>query len=807
MEYAENRFEWMAKIIIYIFAALLPVLVMPLPLNIEFGREVAFGTLIILATIFWLLGILTKGTFRIQRSPLMIFGGILLIILAASTLASKTPYASFMINEPLGERTFLAVLALLLTFVAGSVISSKKEVKKILLLLVGTGALGGLIGAFSLYLQKPILQFIFSVFAAPETNPVGTSNGLALIYVVYLAIALGLLSGEKRRTTQYFLIASSAVFLVNLLLINYFFSWIAFIGFSIPLLGLGLKDARTRGAGLSKWFALFGVLVAGAIVMLLVRSPLVGSINLPAEVTPSFGATYQVAQHVFSEGPRSALLGSGPATFGTDWLRYKSQEVNQTQFWGVRFNQGFSWLSTALATTGILGFFALILFFFVAFFLFLPALLSGSIEENSIIVALFSGFIGILICAAVYPATCTVVLLAFFITGLLMSAAAKSDKHDMAMSMNEDGKSGFWSIQSRTIKFGAPWQVFLSSLLSIFLLALGVATLYAQVGRVRAALMVQDGITAFNRGATDEAVNKFNSAIQINNNNYLLYVPLIQTRIEQIRKLIDRAAQGENVQQSFQATVSTAVQESQTMLNLQKYDPDLWELQGSMYELMIPFIGGSERLAFDSYKKAIELNPINPVLYTDLGRAYMVYSERLLAIINQGAPDRDQQVRERKAVLEESVQAFGRAADAKQDYALAHFLNAQALLRLGNVESAIKSVESAKLAAPFDIGIAFQLGLLYYQTNDFSHAQAEFERAVSINDNYSNARYFLGLIYDKQGRKNDAIAQFDKIKSLNPGNQEVEKILENLRVGKAALNGIVPPNVAPEKRKETPVNK
>ena len=81
---------------------------------------------------------------------------------------------------------------------------------------------------------------------------------------------------------------------------------------------------------------------------------------------------------------------------------------------------------------------------------------------------------------------------------------------------------------------------------------------------------------------------------------------------------------------------------------------------------------------------------------------------------------------------------------------------------------------------------------MYYNDNQLDKAQSELERAVSLDENYSNARYFLGLIYDKKSEKNLAIEQFEKIKALNPDNAEVPKILANLRAGKAALEGIVP---------------
>jgi len=90
------------------------------------------------------------------------------------------------------------------------------------------------------------------------------------------------------------------------------------------------------------------------------------------------------------------------------------------------------------------------------------------------------------------------------------------------------------------------------------------------------------------------------------------------------------------------------------------------------------------------------------------------------------------------------------------------------------------------------VGLAFQLGVLYYSDKQFDKAKAEFERTVSLNENYSNARYFLGLVYDREGKKSEAISQFEKVANLNPDNEEVKKILDNLKAGKPALEGITP---------------
>jgi tetratricopeptide (TPR) repeat protein len=95
---------------------------------------------------------------------------------------------------------------------------------------------------------------------------------------------------------------------------------------------------------------------------------------------------------------------------------------------------------------------------------------------------------------------------------------------------------------------------------------------------------------------------------------------------------------------------------------------------------------------------------------------------------------------------------------------------------------------------------------LYYQDNNFGSSRLVLEKVVSLNENYANARYFLGLTYDKLGEKDKALEQFKIIARANPDNQEIQKIITNLEKGKAALSNIVPPAVAPEKRENPPLS-
>jgi len=120
------------------------------------------------------------------------------------------------------------------------------------------------------------------------------------------------------------------------------------------------------------------------------------------------------------------------------------------------------------------------------------------------------------------------------------------------------------------------------------------------------------------------------------------------------------------------------------------------------------------------------------------------------------------------------------------------------------LKESILRMEQAAAVSPNNFGVFFQLGLLQYQNNNFNAARYAFERTVGLNGGYANARYFLGLIYDRQGLKEKAIEQFANIAKTNPNNEEVKKILSNLKNGRSALAEIAPP--APEKRSEPPVS-
>ncbi len=227
------------------------------------------------------------------------------------------------------------------------------------------------------------------------------------------------------------------------------------------------------------------------------------------------------------------------------------------------------------------------------------------------------------------------------------------------------------------------------------------------------------------------------------------------------------------------SSINSAIQAT----NLEPNNVSNWNVLGFIYRNIIGIVSGAAEWAIKSYQKALELDPNNPYIFNEIG---LIELTKFDLAAQQG---REEEKNENLRLAKEN---FEKAISLKPDYVPSHFQLAMISVREKKIDDAISQLESKKPFALQDIGWAFQLGLLYYNNNQLDKAKAEFERAVELDPNYSNARYFLGLIYDKQGNKNLAIEQFERIEKFNPDNQELKKILSNLRTGKSALEEVVP---------------
>ena len=64
---------------------------------------------------------------------------------------------------------------------------------------------------------------------------------------------------------------------------------------------------------------------------------------------------------------------------------------------------------------------------------------------------------------------------------------------------------------------------------------------------------------------------------------------------------------------------------------------------------------------------------------------------------------------------------------------------------------------------------------------------ARFCARSNFQGNYANALFILGLSYYELGQKADAIAAFNQVAILNPGDTTAKKAVTNIKAGKNPL--------------------
>lgn len=783
-----------------VFAA--PLLFLPTAVPPTLIKQVVVSGFAFIAFIAWLGELLLSGRVFYKRSLINAALLLLLIVLFSSTLFSPQALNNLISSDSVGEKFISFLVFALIYFVAASAMRETGESNAFAGWLLLGGALLSLISLFQFFSPGwvPI-----AALARADVNTIGTANALAAVLGFYFVLLMGIITGSGghfRKLTRVLLVGFLITVFLNLLIINFHSVWIAIAASLIVLLGFKIGFSRGdyafRMATERGNFSFLFLALAVSIFLILSRvSPLRIS-SIPAEISPSYKATLDIARSTLKD---SLWFGSGPGTFGLDYSLHRSPLINQTNFWGVRFNSGAAFLPTALATTGVLGVGALILFSLVS----LVSLFRQVAKEGAADPVLAGSAAGVafgLLMWWLYTSTFALQVILFAVLGL--SAARLSEK------ISDSARFSRWRIAGRSIQFGAPWATFTVSLVVIFLMVAGISLLYYSVQQYISAVHFTRGSDSFSGGNADLALERIGRAITLASANDQYYRARAEVFLFRVQNIVNQASASANpnLRVEFQANASGAIEAARRATEISAADSLNWTTLGVVYQALVPFLQGAEGEAIKAYDKALQHDPHNPSYEFSKAGAYMALADRLQLLLGQVGQDQNTRASlgtQRTETLAKARASLERSLQQKPDYAQANYLLAQVLLRQGNTGEAIRQVEAVRQLAPFDIGIAFQLGVLYYQSEELEKARAEFERAVGVNENYSNARYFLGLIYDRQGDKAAAVSEFERIEALNPDNQEVKAILENLSSGKAALAGISPPAPSPGKRSEPPL--
>jgi tetratricopeptide (TPR) repeat protein/O-antigen ligase len=747
-------FENLEKISLYLLVFLLPLFFLPFTQNI-FDFPKAFLTLVLVS--LGLVGFFGKAILEkkivLKKIPVVYLFFFLLFLSSLFSLFLSPSRPLSFLGSPLEISDSLLTLSLLLITVFLLINSFQKETEFLFLffLFFLSFTLAGLINLLQIY---KIFLFPFDFSKTVSFNTIGTTDTLAVFAVLLLPVSLFLFF-KSHRFFKFFFGLSSLIIFLNCLLIDFKTAWFLAILETIFLFVFSLEPNKTN---FSWVFVLMAVLIL-AVFFYFFPFSLFGFPSLPPEVSLSLPAEVQILKGVFNQGIKSSIFGSGPATFFIDYTRYRQSSINNTVFWAVRFQKGHSFFWDWFITRGIFGGLVLVLFYLCLLVLIFRKIRK---EFSEIRIGLAASLFGAIFATIFYPFNFSLLFLFWFLlAGFLF----------------------FSDFETKEINLLSPQKTFAFNLLFVLLIAVGFGLIFIQSQQILAESNYLKALRAFQNGNLDEAIRFCQKAISLNPRFDLYQRDLSQFYLAKINLI----SQNQNLsleekRNQVQLALNNGAQAIQQATKLAPFNVANWNVKGFFYQNLIG-VEGAEKSTIESYQKAIELEPSSPYAFGELARVYI--------LIAQGFSQKQEKERAEQN-LNLAIENLKKALELKPDYSPAHFLLAVAYDQLGQKDEAISKLETAKTLSPADFGLALQLGLLYWRKGELEKAQAEFERALNLNPDYANARYMLGLVYDKKGEKEKAIKEFEKVSELNPQNEEVKKILENLKKGLPALEGIFP---------------
>lgn len=760
-------------IVIAVTLFLLPIFFVPsASFPFQMGKAYLAIGAAILSFGFWIIARLRSGSISFPKHPIYLAILGVLVVLFLSTLFSIGFGVSLLGNgSEVSTFGFIAAMFALL-FVVAFQASSRDKIFYLYLALFASFLVISLYHLIRLFGGPDVLSF--GILTSAISNTVGKWNDLGILFGLGAVLSLVTLElAEVKSSLRYILYVVLAFSLFFLTLVNFVSVWVTVALLSLVLFVYLLMTARrkeaTEGKKMLPVLPLLVLVISLIFVIPIGRDAnnqmnyLGGKVNdtlatkfniLHLEIRPTWGATFEVGK---SELKKNPILGAGPNHFITGWLANKPSEVNGTAFWNSDFTYGIGLIPTLFVTTGILGTLAWVIFLGLLLYTGFRAILSLPPDTDQfsryLAISSYFGALFLWVFMVFYIPSVVPTVLAFVLTGLFLG------------SLHEAGV-----IKTKTLSFiESPRAGFASVIALVFLLVLALTTGYVYTQKIRGAIAFQKGVIAFNvAGNATEAETQFKQAVAADGQD-TYYRFLSELTLIKINNLLAQNTSGVNLEKAQQELLQLfgeAKLYAETAKNNNPTNYQNWLSLGRVYEALVPLkVEGAYTEAVKAYNEASLRNPTSPEINLTKARLEVANGNNVAA--------RD----------------FVRAAlTQKPNYTEAVFFLSQIEVAEGNLKEAIASVEASIFLSPTEPVLYFQLGLLKYNTSDYKGAIEALEEAVRLNGSYANARYFLGLSYDRVGRTTDAVLQFEEIQKTNSGNKEVADIIANLKAGKAPFS-------------------
>lgn len=748
------------NIIVFVFG-ILPLFFIPVSyISLDYAKTVFVIGGVLLAIVFFSLSVLRSGTIKITAPWALGALWVVAIAVSISALLSGDMRDSF-VGDTLEVHTAVFVLLIALTSTVMSITQqTKATIMRLYILLTFSGVVLAVFHLLRVAFGADFLSL--GVFNSLVLTPMGGWNDLALFFG--LSILLSLVALEQLPLTKSGKILFSTVVILSLAMlaiVNFFAVWLVLGLVSLAVLMYSLTKDRFaektmtlegKKSSISLQAVMLSVTVFIVSIVFIIGGSAVGGYISSVtgisyvEVRPSFEATTDVARQVYKE---NAFVGVGPNKFVDAWRMYKDPSINETIFWATDFKGGVGYLSTFFVTTGLLGTVAWLLFLVLFIFAGLRMLFKTTQVDRFWYFIGSSSFVGAIYLwsmSFIYVPGATILLLAGILTSITFASySALVPTTTLYFSIAGNKRAGFALVAVVMV-------CIVASTSGLYY----VGQHYASVQAFSSALYGLQ--TNTNIAQAEEKI----AGAYATSNNELYALQLASYQLAKINAYSGIAELTEEQQQELQTSIRNAINAGQIAVDQDPTDSLNWSTLGSVYSILAGAkVEGAQQRAQEAFTKARQYDPQNPIY-----------------------PLLEAQLHSRVGDLGSARRLTLEAITIKQNYTDALFFLTQIDIAEGKTEDAITTTRAIISLEPQNPARYYQLGVLQSAVQKYDEAIGAFSRAVQLDTNYANARYFLAIALAQKGETASAIEQLEVVLSLNPGNADVTAMIEQLKSGK-----------------------
>lgn len=731
--------------------------------GVVFEKQIYFYFWTLVALVAWVAKGVMLSEMRIKRTSLDIPIAIFLAFYLISAFFSVDKWHSFwgFFGDP--SRGVLSVLSLIVVYYLILSNFNAKTLKWIL---------GGLVSS-SIVVSIFSLLVLFGVKIAPDSlsnyiplSLIGTIAGLrvflGMMIPLLLVVALKMNESNAKRMNILGYIVLAFV-PINLLIVSMIFdktvSMIILFGIGFFLLYILSHIIRPKEN--LAWIPMVAFVLA-MIVLATGKNDLV-KVSIPIEASPNMGISWEIVKGGLKENP---VLGSGPATYGFDFSKYKPQAFNENIFYGIRFYQGTGLFFESFSTLGILGMVAL-LSVVVVFVNISIYLLSRDKERNKIYsLGLLSSSIILIVSSFIFRVDGTIVLLGAIIGSVTMAVIfLESGMEEKYLKLSLKASPKF----ALTLAF-------------IFIIvSAGIAVLFVYIGKAYLADIYAGMATKESKVTETGSIGKLNKAISLNGREGRYYSRVGQEYMVLANEEASKAEDSIDTNK-ISSYVSASVAYAKEGVAKMPNDALAVSVLAQIYESLSMQVDSTLELAFKSYEDLLVLEPHNPVAYLKLGQIKIVPALK------------ETDEAKKKALITESMDYFNKSIKEKTNFSEGYYYLAVTQNALDQKDESINSLISAVNNDSKNLTYLFNLGRAYQEKGgetDIDNARKIFEYIITASPEEINTNFALGSLYEKKGEKDKAVERYTKVletvEKMGGNNEEtitkLNKIIGNVKAG------------------------